>query len=147
MTTDPLSSPEAVVQLIQNIQTADYAGLSAAIMFIWDYGGPTSRILSNDSLNVWLSIGPVTMLDKEVGPNPLSRINDARFITLYIRLIISGRVSFCHSFQCALILSDRTEEKTLEMWAFPFLRGKMGSSIVVQIMYLIVRYNVPWERH
>jgi len=44
MTTDPLSSPEVVVQLIQDFQMADYAGLSTAMMFIWDSGGLTDRI-------------------------------------------------------------------------------------------------------
>jgi hypothetical protein len=32
---------------------------------------------SNDSLSVWLSIGPVTLLDKEVSLIALFRTNDA----------------------------------------------------------------------
>jgi len=44
MTTDPVSSAEVVVQLIQDRQTADYVGMSAAIMFIWDYGGLINHI-------------------------------------------------------------------------------------------------------
>jgi hypothetical protein len=43
--TDPFSSTEVVVQLIQNLTTSNYAGLSAAIMFIWDYGGLTSHVV------------------------------------------------------------------------------------------------------
>jgi hypothetical protein len=38
MAIDPPSSPEVVVRLIHNLQTDNYAKLSAAIMFILDYG-------------------------------------------------------------------------------------------------------------
>jgi hypothetical protein len=44
MPIDPFSSTEASIQLIQDLQTADYVGMSAAIMFIWDYGGLTNHI-------------------------------------------------------------------------------------------------------
>ena len=99
----------------------------------------------NGSLSVWLSIGPVIMLDKEVSPIPLSRISDARYITIYTRSIISGQVSCCHFFQWALILSDRMEEKTLEMWAISFFSEKWVAQLLLQTMYLIVRYNAPRE--
>jgi hypothetical protein len=38
MTTDPLSFLEAIVQAIQSLRTAYYAGMAATIMSIWDYG-------------------------------------------------------------------------------------------------------------
>jgi len=60
MTNDSLSSTEVVIQLIQDLQTADYAGMSAAIMFIWDYGGLTNRIFHRMTPLVFgaRSIGP-----------------------------------------------------------------------------------------
>jgi len=45
MTIGPLSSTGTAVQFIQDMQTADYVAMSAAIMFIWDYGGLTDHIL------------------------------------------------------------------------------------------------------
>jgi hypothetical protein len=38
MTTDPFPSTEVVFQLIQNLTLSNYVAMSAAIMFIWDYG-------------------------------------------------------------------------------------------------------------
>jgi hypothetical protein len=38
MAIGPPSSPEVVVQLIHDLQTDDYVKLSAAIVFILDYG-------------------------------------------------------------------------------------------------------------
>ena len=126
MTNNSLSSPEVVrvIQLIQGSRAAQCVGISATTMFIWDYGGLTNCILVEWLPECCISIGPVTMLDKEVSPNPLYRINDARYIIEYIRSNISGYVCCCHSFQQALILSDRTGEKALEMWAFSFLGEK-----------------------
>jgi len=48
-------------------------------MLIWDYSGLTNYISDRMAplMLAWLSIGPVTMLDKEVSPIPLSRISDA----------------------------------------------------------------------
>jgi len=53
MATDFLSFTEVVIQLIQDHQTANYAGMSAAIMFIWDYGGVTNRIFHRMTLLVF----------------------------------------------------------------------------------------------
>jgi hypothetical protein len=43
MTTDPFFSNEVVVQLIQDRKTASYVAMSAAIMFVWDYGALTNH--------------------------------------------------------------------------------------------------------
>lgn len=49
MTADPLPSLEVVGQVMQRVQTAYYFGMSATVMFIWDYGELTDP---NDSFSV-----------------------------------------------------------------------------------------------
>jgi len=90
MTMDLVSPTEADLQLIQDRRTVGYVGVSTMIMFICDYGGLTNNISNRMAPLVFGSIGPVIMLDKEVSPVPLFRIDDAQYITLYTRLNISG---------------------------------------------------------
>jgi len=78
MTTDPLSLLGVIAQAIQGLQTAYYAGMSVMIMVIWDYGELTNHMFDRMTpLVFWLSIGPVTTLDREVSPIELFCINGA----------------------------------------------------------------------
>jgi hypothetical protein len=78
MTIGPPSSTEVVVQLIQDLQTDDYAKTAAAVMFILDYGKPTNHIFDR----MTQCIGPVTMLDKEASPIalPASMMPDIQYV-------------------------------------------------------------------
>ena len=68
-----------VGQLIEGLQKTYYVGISATVMFIWDYGVFTNCIFdqTTNCLIVWCSIGTVTTFDQEV--SPIIPGNDARY--------------------------------------------------------------------
>lgn len=58
--------PELTEQLVASIQQNGYAGLSAWMMVVWDYGKLTGRLFSPVTLSILVPLGPVISFDQEV---------------------------------------------------------------------------------